>query len=68
MKLTGLLTQYKATAYVSGHNHGYKYTRMDGFDHFIIGSMYPYALDYGNKGYILYDFNNDVLTWERVEF
>lgn len=65
-KLTSILDRAGVYAYVAGHVHGYKQTRVGSTLHFTIGSMYPYGLDYGNPGYVLFHYLNGVMSWEWV--
>ena len=67
-KLTGLLNRYGVYAYVGGHVHGYRQELVGrNLLHFTIGSMYPYALDFGKRGYVLFTYDHGQLTWQRIE-
>jgi 3',5'-cyclic AMP phosphodiesterase CpdA len=68
-KLQHLLQKYRAYALVSGHIHGWRHAVVSGVNHFIVGTMPPGGLDYGGeKGYLLFTFAHDSLSWERVRF
>jgi predicted phosphodiesterase len=66
-KLQSLLRQYGAYALVSGHIHGWRFTEVQGVNHFIIGTITD-ALDYGTPGYLLFTCAGDSLRWQHVEF
>lgn len=66
-KLMGIMDKYGVYAYVGGHVHGYRQTQVGSTLHFTIGSMYPYTLDYGNAGYVLFHYKNGAMTWEFVQ-
>ncbi len=67
-KLTHLLNRYGVYAYVAGHLHAFEEDRV-GNDilHLTVGSMYPYSLDFGSRGYVLFEYNHGSLTWQRIE-
>lgn len=67
-KLTSMLDGGGVYSFVSGHVHGYRQSEVARVSHFIVGSMYPYELDYGTHGYLLFRYNNGVMSWERVSF
>ncbi len=67
-KLQHLLQSSDAYALASGHIHGFRHTLAGGIHHFICGTMAPDELDYGSKGYLLFTFAHDSLSWEFVEF
>jgi 3',5'-cyclic AMP phosphodiesterase CpdA len=66
-KLISLLRRYDVHSMVSGHLHGFRYTRIDGTNYFISG-MPPEGMDYGNPGYVLFTWAHDSLSWERCEY
>ncbi len=66
-KLTSLLDRYGVYAYLGGHVHGYREGRVGNILHLTIGSMYPYALDFGTRGYVLFQYERGNLTWERID-
>jgi predicted phosphodiesterase len=66
-KLQHLLQSSGAYALVSGHIHAFRHTVAGGVHHFICGAMAPDKLDYGNRGYLLFTFAHDSLSWEFVE-
>jgi hypothetical protein len=69
VKLQGLLGKYGVYAWCAGHIHGWRHTVVDGVNHFICGTMAPGAPDYGSgKGYLLFTFAHDSLSWQRVVF
>lgn len=67
-KLQYLLQKHGAYALVSGHIHGWRYTQVQDVHHFIVGTMAPGGLDYGNHGYLLLTFAQDTLSWDHIEF
>lgn len=67
-KLQHLLQSSGAYALVSGHIHGFRHTLAGKLHHFICGTMAPDELDYGSKGYLLFTFAHDSLSWEFAEF
>jgi len=67
-KLQHLLTNHHVPAIVSGHVHAWRHTAVDGVDHFIAGSMSPGALDYGDRGMLVFTFARDSLAWTHVPF
>ena len=66
-KLISLLRRYGVHSMVSGHLHGWRYTRIDGTNYFI-SAMPPEGMDYGNPGYVLFTWAHDSLSWERFEY
>ncbi|MGZ3708463.1 MAG: metallophosphoesterase family protein [Bdellovibrionota bacterium] len=67
-KLTGMLNQYGVYAYVGGHIHEYRQSQVASVLHLTVGSMYPYGLDYGNHGYVLFTYNHGAMSWQWVPF
>lgn len=68
-KLQHLLQKYGVHSLVSGHIHAWRHTVVEGVNHFICGTMAPGRLDYGSgKGYLLFTFAHDSLSWQRVVF
>lgn len=67
-RLTALLNKYNVYAFVAGHLHGYEYAKVGNVEHFIVGSMYPFALDLGNHGYLLFSYNNGSMSFRWVDF
>ncbi len=65
-KITNLLDKYGVFAYVGGHVHGFRQGQVGNVLHLTIGSMYPYTLDFGDHGYVLFTYDHGNLTWERV--
>jgi 3',5'-cyclic AMP phosphodiesterase CpdA len=69
MKLQHLLQKYGVHSLVSGHIHGWRHMEVEGVNHFIVGTMAPGGLDYGTgKGYLLFTFAHDSLSWQQVMF
>jgi len=66
-KLAQLLDRYSVRAYVAGHTHAWRHTRLGTVDHFIAGSMAPGRLDYGTRGFLMFTCANDSLTWVWIE-
>jgi predicted phosphodiesterase len=66
-KLQHLLEQYGVRAYAAGHIHGWRHARIGGVDHFIAGSMAPGKLDYGTRGFLLFTYAHDSLSWSQVK-
>ncbi len=67
-RLASMLEHYGVYAFISGHIHGYKEATVGGVRHFITGAMYPYELDYGGYGYLLFSYNNGALTYRYVSY
>jgi len=67
-KLQHLLQSSGTYALVSGHIHGFRHTVAGSVQHFICGTMAPDDLNSGSKGYLLFTFAHDSLSWEFVEF
>jgi len=68
-KLQSLLEKYGVYAWCAGHIHGWRHAVVEGVNHFTCGTMVPGALDYGTgKGYLLFTFVHDSLSWQRVVF
>lgn len=69
-KLESRLRDGGAYGYVAGHIHGWRHALVEGVNHFTVGSMPPTAaeLDYGRRGYLLFTFAHDSLSWERIDF
>ncbi|MEO0086427.1 MAG: metallophosphoesterase [candidate division WOR-3 bacterium] len=67
-KLQHLLNRHRVNALVAGHIHGWRYTRINSVDHFIAGSMAPGHLDYGTRGFLVFNLFGDSLHWSRVEY
>ena len=65
-KLTSLLDESGIFAYIAGHIHGYRENQVAKFKHFIAGSMFPYELDYGVHGYLLFTYNHGQMTWKHM--
>ncbi|MEO5970492.1 MAG: metallophosphoesterase, partial [Bdellovibrionia bacterium] len=65
-KLTSVLDEGGVYAYISGHIHGYRENQVASFKHFIAGSMFPYELDYGPHGYLLFTYDHGQMTWKHV--
>ena len=66
-KLIDLFRRHKVHSMVSGHLHGWRYTRIEETDYFI-SAMPPEGMDYGNPGYVLFTWAHDSLSWERFEY
>jgi len=66
-KLISLFARHGVHSMVSGHLHGWRYTRINGTNHFISG-MPPEGMDYGNPGYVIFTWAHDSLGWEHVEY
>ena len=67
MKLSSLLNRYNVHSYVGGHMHGFRESMVGSVHHFIVGSMFPEALDVGLHGYLLYTYDHGNLTYQRVD-
>lgn len=65
-KLLSLLERYDVHSYVSGHIHGWRYSRLGVLNHFIC-AMPAGSMDYGKPGYLLFTWAHDSLAWEHVE-
>lgn len=69
VKLQSLLVKYGVYAWCAGHIHAWRHAVVDGVNHFTCGTMAPGAPDYGTgKGYLLFTFAHDSLSWQRVVF
>jgi 3',5'-cyclic AMP phosphodiesterase CpdA len=66
-KLVSLLARHGVHSMVSGHLHGWRYTRINETSYFI-SAMPPEGMDYGNPGYVLFTWAHDSLSWERCEY
>lgn len=67
-RLQWLLARYRVKAFVAGHIHGWRHTRIDNVDHFIAGALAPGGLDYGTRGFLLFELAHDGLRWSHVEY
>lgn len=67
-KIMGILAKKNVYAYVGGHVHGYREAQVGNVLQFIVGSMYPYSLDYGAHGYLLFHYNHGQMTYEHATF
>ena len=67
-KVTSLLNRYGVYAYTGGHVHGFRSGQLGSTLHFSVGSMFPYELDYGTRGYLLFTYDSGNLTWRRVDW
>jgi 3',5'-cyclic AMP phosphodiesterase CpdA len=68
-KLISLFTRYGVHSMVSGHLHGWRYTRINETNYFISAMPFGHGhMDYGNPGYVLFTWAHDSLGWERVEY
>ncbi|MEO0080565.1 MAG: metallophosphoesterase [candidate division WOR-3 bacterium] len=67
-KLISLLERSGVRAYIAGHTHGFRRTRIENLDHFIAGSMAPKKLDYGRPGFLYFTVLADSLCWDWVEY
>ncbi len=65
-KLTSLLQESNVFAYIAGHIHGYRENQVAKFKHFVTGSMFPFELDYGSHGYLLFTYDHGKMTWKQV--
>lgn len=65
-KLTSLLSQRSVYALIAGHVHGYRQTTVGGVQHFTVGSMYPYELDFGSAGFVMFHYLNGAMSSEWV--
>jgi hypothetical protein len=65
--LASLLDKYRVYAYVGGHLHGFVHARIDQMEEFVVGAMYPHALDVGDHGYVLFTYDGHALTWQWVK-
>ncbi len=64
--LISLFRKYGVSAYISGHIHAFQHKRIDCFEHFIVGSMYPGTLDKGDHGFLVLTLDKKGLSWEWV--
>ena len=62
-----LLQKYQVSGFIGGHLHTFQHLQFQEIDHFIVGSMYPHALDKGPHGYLRYSLRNGMLFWEQVQ-
>lgn len=67
-ELMSLLEQNNVYAYLAGHIHGYRETHLNQIHHFTVGSMYPYGLDYGVHGYLLFSFDHGQMSYQHITF
>ena len=67
-KLLSLLLKYRVHSYVSGHIHGWRYSNLDGLNHFICAMPAGGGQDYGKPAYLLFTWAHDSLSWEHVEY
>jgi len=67
-KLQSILARHRVAAFVSGHIHGWRHTTIEGVNHFVAGSMAPGRLDYGTRGFLLFEADRDSLHWARVAY
>jgi hypothetical protein len=67
VKVQSMLERYGAFAWCAGHIHGWRQTQVGTVNHFTCGAMAPGVLDYGNRGYLLFTFAHDSLSWRFVE-
>ena len=67
VKVQSLLERHEVYAWCAGHVHGLRDAQVGAVYHLTCGAMAPGRLDYGNRGYLLFTFADDSLTWEFVE-
>ncbi len=65
-KLSSLLNRSNVYAFVAGHLHTFESAQVGQVRHFITGSMYPYELDGGEHGYLLFNYKNGEMTSRHV--
>jgi 3',5'-cyclic AMP phosphodiesterase CpdA len=66
-KLTSMIVGNSGLTYfMAGHLHAFSHRIYAGFNHFIVGSMYPYDLDFGDYGFVLMNYDHGNITWEHL--
>jgi len=65
-KLSSMLVRHHVHSIVSGHIHGWRYTEIQGVNHFIC-ALPDVGMDYGQPGYLLFTCVRGQLNWEHIE-
>ncbi len=65
-KLMSILNKYSVYGFLGGHIHGYRQTQVGPTLHFTIGSMYPYSLDFGSAGFVMFSYATSGMSWQWV--
>jgi len=67
-RLGSMMDAYGTYAFFAGHIHGYRQLNVARVLHFLVGTMYPYELEFSEKGYVLFTYDHGAMTWERKTF